>query len=508
MKVTCLFAGIRSACFQIEDSGLFYADKAYSVTLNGESFGEVDTCVFSVYRLTPGTAYTLALDGEEVLTFHTQIETYTLDIRRFGAVGDGVHDDTAAIQAAISCCPENGRVLIPAGDWLTGPLFLKSRIRMEFRKGATLHLDADRKHFPILPGLIQSTDERDELSLGSWEGNPLDTFASLLTGVYCEDVVLYGEGTIDGSAAQSDWWVEHRTKRGAWRPRMVFLNRCKGVTLQGLTIQNSPCWNLHPYFSENLRFLNLTVLAPANSPNTDGFDPESCKDILMAGTHFSLGDDCIAIKSGKIWMGQRFKTPCENIEIAHCLMENGHGGVTAGSEMAGGVRNVRVRDCLMRNTDRGLRIKTRRGRGEQGVIDGITFERVHMENVRVPLVVNALYFCDPDGHSAWVQSREKQPVDETTPRIGSITFRDVEANGASCAGYVLGLPEQPVERIALERVHISVDPDAPAIQPAMADGVPKMAGAGLILENTGKLETTDVVIEGMQGKAIDWKPPV
>ena len=159
----------------------------------------------------------------------------------------------------------------------------------------------------------------------------------------------------------------------------------------------------------------------------------------------------------------------------------------------------------MRNTDRGLRIKTRRGRGEQGVIDGITFERVHMENVRVPLVVNALYFCDPDGHSSWVQSREKQPVDETTPFIGCITFRDVEAEGASCAGYVLGLPEQPVECITLERVHISVDPTAPAIQPAMADGVPKMAGAGLILENTGKLETTDVTIVGIQGKAIDWK---
>ena len=246
MKVTCLFAGIRSACFQIEDSGLFYASKVYSVTLNGESFGEVNTCVFSIYRLTPGTAYTLALDGEEILTFSTQNETYTLDIRRFGAIGDGAHDDTAAIQAAISCCPENGRVLIPAGDWLTGPLFLKSRTRVELRKDATLHLSADRKHFPILPGLIQSTDEKENLSLGSWEGNPLDTFASLLTGAYCEDVVIYGEGTIDGSAAQSDWWVEHRTKRGAWRPRMVFLNRCRNITLQGLTVQNSPCWNLHP----------------------------------------------------------------------------------------------------------------------------------------------------------------------------------------------------------------------------------------------------------------------
>ncbi len=505
MNVTCLFAGTRSACFRIADGGLYETKKPYAVRLNGEPSGTAETCVFSLYRLVPKTEYVLSLDGEEVLTFSTQEESYTLDVRRFGAVGDGEHDDTAAIQAAIACCPANGRVLIPAGEWRTGPLFLRSHIRMELRKGATLHLETDRTRFPILPGLTRSTDEQDDLSLGSWEGNPLDTFASLLTGFACEDVVIYGEGTLDGGADRSDWWQNHRTKRGAWRPRMVFLNRCRDITLQGVIVRNSPCWNLHPYFSQDLRFLNLTVLAPADSPNTDGFDPESCKGILMAGTHFSLGDDCIAIKSGKIWMGQRFKTPCEDIDIIHCLMENGHGGVTMGSEMAGGVRDVRVRDCLMRNTDRGLRIKTRRGRGEQGVIDRIAFERVQMENVRVPLVVNALYFCDPDGHSAWVQSREKQPVDETTPAIGTITFRDVRTTGASCAGYVLGLPEKPVERIALEDVQIEVDPDAPAIQPAMADGVPKMHGVGLIAENTERLELTDVQITGTSDEPVQWR---
>ncbi|MBR5344743.1 MAG: glycoside hydrolase family 28 protein [Clostridia bacterium] len=499
-----LFIGTRSACFAIED-GLYDLETPRKLILNGADAGTVETCVFSLYGLWPDTEYALETDLGERSAFRTAAETYTMDVRRFGAVGDGAHDDTAAIQAAIACCPASGRVLIPDGDWRTGPLFLKSHIRIELRKGATLHLETDRTRFPILPGLTQSTDEKTDFSLGSWEGNPLDTFASLLTGVDCEDVEIFGEGVLDGGADQSDWWKEHRTKRGAWRPRMVFLNRCRDITLQGLTIRNSPCWNLHPYFSQDLRFLNLTILAPADSPNTDGFDPESCKGILMAGTHFSLGDDCIAIKSGKIWMGQHFKTPCEDIDIIHCLMENGHGGVTVGSEMAGGVRNIRVRDCLMRNTDRGLRIKTRRGRGEQGVIDNITFERVRMQNVRVPLVVNTLYFCDPDGHSAWVQSRDKQPVDETTPSIGTITFRDVEATGASCAGYVLGLPEKPVERIALEHVRIDVDSEAPAIQPAMADGVPKLSGTGLIAENTEQLEMEDVLITGANGKPVEWR---
>lgn len=510
MKI--LFAGIRSACFCIED-GLYALNRPRQLFLNGADAGRAETCVFSLFHLRPGTDYVLETDRGERLTFRTAGESYTLDVRRFGAVGDGVHDDTAAIQAAIACCPRDGRVLIPAGDWLTGPLFLKSHIRLELRKGAVLRLIPDRNRFPILPGLVEPTESFASLdahagasvpqrSFGSWEGNPLDTFASLLTGVDVEDVAVFGEGVLDGGGDRSDWWRNHRAKRGAWRPRMVFLNRCKGVALQGLTLRNSPCWNLHPYFSADLSFLNLTILAPADSPNTDGFDPESCRGVRMAGAHFSLGDDCIAVKSGKLWMGQRFRTPCEDIEIAHCLMENGHGGVTIGSEMAGGVHDVRVRDCLMRDTDRGLRIKTRRGRGKQGVIDGVVFERVRMERVLVPLVVNALYYCDPDGHSPWVQSREKQAVDDSTPRIGGIAFRDVTAEDASCAGYVLGLPEQPVERVALENVSIRVRRDAPEICPAMADGVPKMRGVGLVVENTRELSLSDVSITGMAGEAV------
>ncbi len=505
MELRCLFAGNRSACFEISDGGYYETLRPYPLTLNGTPHGEARTAVFSLHGLTPDTAYELGLDGRVSVRFHTEAERLTLDVRRFGAVGDGVHDDTPCLQAAILACPEKGRVLIPAGTWRTGSLFLKSHVRVELRKGAALRFIDDRDRLPVLPGLTQTTDEREAYSLGSWEGNPLDMFAALINGVEAEDVILYGEGVLDGGADWTNWWPSHRVRRKAWRPRMVFLNRCRDVTLQGLTVRNSPAWNLHPYFSRDLKFLNLTVEAPADSPNTDGFDPESCQSLLMAGTHFSLGDDCIAVKSGKIWMGRHFRTPCEDIEIAHCLMENGHGGVTVGSEMAGGVRSIKVRDCLMRRTDRGLRIKTRRGRGEQGVIDDIVFEHVKMERVLVPLVVNALYFCDPDGHSPWVQSREPLPVDETTPRVGRITFRDVDADGASCAGYVLGLPERPVEAVALSRVRIACGPDAPAIQPAMADGVPKLTRCGLIAENTADLALEDVEITGPEGPAVEWR---
>ncbi len=502
--MTPLYIGSRSVCLEIGE-GLYELREPRTLTLNGEPAGRAETCVFSLYGLMPDTDYLLETDRGETLRFHTGPETATMDVRRFGALGDGEHDDTAAIQAAILCCPAGGRVLIPAGIWRTGPIFLRSHLRLEIARGAELRLIGDRSRFPILPGLTQTTDEREEIPLGTWEGNPLDTFASLITGVEVEDVAVCGEGILDGGGSRDGWWHDHRTKRGAWRPRMIFLCRCRDVTIQGLTVRNSPAWNLHPFFSDGLRFLNLTVQAPADSPNTDGFDPESCSGILLAGTHFSLGDDCIAIKSGKIWLGSHFKKPCEDIEISHCLMENGHGGVTAGSEMAGGVRNVRVHDCLMRRTDRGLRIKTRRGRGEQGVIDGITFERVRMESVRVPLVVNALYYCDPDGHSPWVQSREKKPVDAGTPRIGTITYRDVTADGASCAGYILGLPERPVEEVRFERVRIRVGEDAPPIQPAMADGVPKLTRTGLVALFTDALCLEDVSIEGQTGEAVHWE---
>ena len=507
LEVKKLFVSSRSVTLEVPDGGLYHTRKAYRVLVNGAAYGTADTVVHSIYGLWPDTEYEVQfLDADEVvgaITFRTEKESYTLDVRRFGAVGDGMHDDTAAIQAAINCCPEKGRVLIPAGSYAVLPIFLKSHITVEIQKGATLLLDTDRAKFPILPGMTLSTDEIDDYNLGSWEGNPLDTFASFITGVNVTDVALIGEGVLDGQADKADWWFHHRVKRGAWRPRMLFLNHCQGVTVQGLTFRNSPCWNLHPYFSQDLKFLNISVTAPADSPNTDGFDPESCEHILLAGAHFSLGDDCIAIKSGKLYMGQRYKTPCSDLEISHCLMENGHGGMTCGSEMAGGVNKVYLHDCLMRNTDRGLRIKTRRGRGQQGVIDDIVFENVVMERVGTPYVVNALYYCDPDGKTAYVQSREKQPVDERTPRIGRIAFRDVTATDVTCAGYFLGLPERPIECVEMEDVSITCAADAEPMNPAMACGVEKVSRKGIVAINVDKVVMKNVTIAGQDGKMLE-----
>ncbi len=301
-----------------------------------------------------------------------------------------------------------------------------------------------------------------------------------------------------------DWWVNPKIKRIAYRPRMFYLKDCRDVTVPGVTVRNSPAWNLHPTFSDNLSFLTVRVEAPAVSPNTDGFDPESCRHVRVYGTEFSVGDDCIAIKSGKIYMGMKYHVPCEDIEIAWCCMLDGHGGVTLGSEMSGGVKNVRVHHCLMRGNDRGLRIKTRRGRGKYAVIDDIVFDHVRMENIKAPLVVNAMYYCDPDGKSDWVQSREPLPVDDTTPAVGSIRFEGVKASGCeACAGYILGLPERPIKEVLLKDCAFSFKSDGKPMTPAMANGVESCARRGLIARFVDKLTLERVVMDGIDGQRVD-----
>ena len=509
-----LFVSARSASILLDRGGDYFVSSPVSLFLQADPgspvlpLGQENRSVFSLFDLQPDTEYTLTARGEngpdDTLSFHTEPESFTLDVRRFGARGDGITDDTAALQAAICCCPAGGRVLLPAGTYASGPLFLRSHITVELQRGATLSMLTDRDRHPILPGVTRPSGQGEDLLLGSWEGNPLDNFASAFTGVEVEDVRLTGEGIVDGRGLESGWWANPKGKNRAYRGHLLYLVRCRGITVQGLTFRNSPSWNLHPIFSENLTFVDIRVEAPAVSPNTDGFDPQSCRGIRLWGARFSVGDDCIAIKSGKIYMGQKYHLPCEDIEIAWCAMLDGHGGVTVGSEMSGGVRNVRVHHCLMRGNDRGLRIKTRRGRGQYAVIDDIRFQDVRMEGVKTPLVVNCMYFCDPDGHSAYVQSRNPQPVDDTTPTVGAIDFERVTAHDCqACVAFALGLPERPIGRVRLADCSFDFLPDAPEMVPAMAEGVPSCHNRGVIAENVQQLIVENVSITGIQGPEVE-----
>ncbi|MBR1820986.1 MAG: glycoside hydrolase family 28 protein [Clostridia bacterium] len=503
-----LYVSARSCAVLVDEEGDYRARRAVSLTLNGADVDVEGRSVESIFGLKPDTDYVLAAweDGSmrEEIAFRTEPEICTLNVRRFGAVGDGVHDDTAALQAAILCCPAGGRVLIERGAYRTGPLFLKSHITVELKGDAELRLATDRARFPILPGMTPAENAAGEVLLGSWEGNPLDCFAAALNGIGVEDVRLIGEGLIDGRAQYGDWWLDPKAKRGAFRGRLLYLRDCRDITVQGLRFRNSPSWNLHPAFSENLTFINIGVDAPADSPNTDGFDPESCRNVRVYGARFSVGDDCVAIKSGKLYMGKKYRRPCEDIDIAYCAMLRGHGGVTIGSEMSGGVRNVRVRRCLMRGNDRGLRIKTRRGRGDSGVIDDIRFEDVRMEGVRAPLVVNCLYFCDPDGHAEWVQSREPRPADGTTPTVGEVRFERVRATDCEvCAAYLLGLPERPVAGVTLRDCEFAFAAEGDSMRPAMADGVEECLRRGVIARYVKRLSLENVRVQGVEGPLLE-----
>ena len=485
-----------------------YRTQPYLVKLNGEPVfdGPQDRNVFAITGLQPDTEYRLSVQSAVESTrpdtqlFRTRPESALLDVRKFGAVGDGVHRDTAALQAAIYACPEKGTVRVPKGRYLTSPLFLRSSITLWLEEGAVLLGDPDRSHYPVLPGMIPGTDEKSEFPMGTWEGNPLDSFASLITGIGVQEVDIIGPGVIDGNAQNGDWWEDVRTKRTAWRPNTVYLLRCTNIRMQNVTIRNSPSWTLHPAYCHHLRFSVLTIENPADSPNTDGFDPESCSDVRLIGTRISVGDDCIAIKSGKYYMAHYHWKKSTGTVIRNCLFERGHGSVTIGSEIAGGVEEVHVSQCIFDGTDRGVRLKTRRGRGERSLLDGLIFERIEMRSVPMPVTVNMFYYCDPDGHSEEVQDRAAHPVTERTPRIGTIEVRDVVCTGVNasllCA---YGIPEMPVECIVLEHVKASFLPKeerTPYI-PVMMDGLDPMEGVGFYMQNVRKAVLEDIRLEGI-----------
>ena len=528
MELRILYHTARSAVLELADGGKYHTRIPWQVYLNGMPVCRTDRVITNLFGLSPDTDYTVSVkripDAEDravdpsdpasgendlmadesvICRFRTETESVTLNVKDFGAAGDGVQDDTLFLQAAIAACPPKGRVLVPEGIYRFHCLFLKSDLRMCLEKGAVLAAFTQEERLPLLPGLIQTYDEQGEYNLGTWEGNPLECLTGLVSGFGVRDVTIYGEGTIDGCASHENWWRKDRVKVLPARPRLFFLNRCRDVTVQGIRFCNSPSWTIHPYFSDHLAFYGCEVSNPAVSPNTDGLDPESCRDIQIVGMRFSLGDDCIAVKSGKIYMGRTYRTPTRDLTVRQCLLENGHGAVTIGSEMAGGVLDMLVEDCIFRHTDRGLRIKTRRGRGKDAVLDGVTFRRIRMEEVLTPLVINCFYYCDPDGHTSYVRNRECLPVDERTPELGRLIFEDLVCENCHVrAAHIEGLPEKKIRELELRNVSFRLADHPQSGQPAMADGVEECAGKGIYIANVEKLVLEDVTVSGQDGEAI------
>ena len=494
MKFNLLYVSSVSACFELENTLPYYSERSFDVVLNGEKVSEnVKTNVFSVFDLTPDTEYTVEVLGDKCI-FKTNPESVCLSVHDFGAVGDGKTDDTLAIQNAIYACPANGRVTIEKGTYYVRPIMLKSDITLELKENAILLGDTDESHYPVFPGSVIDPVTQSEFHVSSWEGLPHKCHQSFISAFNAKNINIVGRGIIDANAENSTWWINPKNREVA-RPKLVFLNKCENVVFHGITGQNSPSWNFHPFFSKSIYFYDTAVIAPKVSPNTDGSDPESCDDVRYIGMRFAVGDDAIAIKSGKMYMGMKYKTPASNHLIRNCLMEYAHGAVVLGSEMSGGIRDLTVSQCYFSHTDRGLRIKTRRGRGKYAVVDGVEFSNIKMENVLTPLVINMYYYCDPDGKSEYVRSKETLPVDDRTPYLGKFVFKNMTCeNVAIAAGTFYGLPEMPIESVKLENITFSYDSNANAGLPAMMEGISEMKNRGFIFYNVKNVELKNVIL--------------
>ena len=459
-----------------------FCTEPYELYLNQSFLGTRDKNVFSLYQLTPGQTYELRVQGK---AFSKSITFQTRDLKEriFRLAGAGGETDaTTELQDVIDNLQPDEFLTI-RGTYKITALFLKDNICIHLPKESKLIGETKRELFPIL----RAEEEKNGVVLGTWEGEADDSFAGFITGLGVKNVCIYGEGILDCNAQNSDWWVNHRVKRIARRPKGIFLHTCENVSLEGITVCNTPSWNQHPFHSRHIRYINMNLENPANSPTTDGIDPESCEDVLIVGTRISVGDDCIAIKSGKLEFARKYKRPSANIVIRNCRMEYGHAGVTIGSENSGGVRDVYVTNCVFHNTDRGLRIKSQRGRGNLAVIQNITFRNIRMEGVKSPFVINAFYKAGTDAVDERFE-REEQEVTELTPVFRDFTFEDISCENVSYGvGFFLGLPESMLKKVTLKNIRISYDPEAVPGEMAMTAWKEEFLRVGFVCENLEEL---------------------
>ena len=483
-----------SVSFESDEDRPYYAGEPFDVYVNGEFCRKEDRNVFTVFGLRPGESYEFDIAGEKIDVTTLKVNRI-LNVREHGVVADGRTLDTEKIQALLDES-DHDLIVFEKGDYYTGPLNIRSNTYLYFEKYASLIGSSDRKDYPI----IAAYNEDKSAVNASWEGEPNDAFMSLITSFDSENIMIVGEGTLNGNADKGDWWADPLVKRGAWRGNNVFLNRCRNVSFVGLNIINSPSWNLHPFYSEDLDFIDLTLRSIPTSPNTDGFDPESCTNIRLLGTRIYVGDDCVAIKSGKKIMADSYYKPTDRLTIRNCFMGDGHGGVVFGSESSCGIRNVDVSRCIFKNTDRGLRIKTKRGRGNKSLIENISFDNILMDGVMSCLVVNMYYYLSRDEYDDYADSKEYREVSEMTPHIGTFNFKNLNClNTKVCAGYFYGLPESKIDKIILDNINVTFDKSfTDKVAPAMIYNCEKLNNASFCFYNVEDVEIHDVFVEGKE----------
>jgi polygalacturonase len=362
------------------------------------------------------------------------------DVREFGAKGDGATFDTAAIQKALDECGKaGGTVHFSAGTYLSKPLTLRNRTTIALDVGATL---------------VASPQPSDFLKDGGdWlKAKSSGEFTPFISGRNLTDVAIIGDGSIDGNGQV--WWDEAEKARQKVsgftlpRPNLISFVRCKNLRIAGVRLLNSPKFHLVPTECEDMTIDSITILSPERAANTDGIDPSNCRNVKITRCTIDTGDDNIAIKSGRKIEGREFG--CENIFVSGCTFKHGH-GMSIGSEVVGGVRNVTVTNCTFENTDNGLRIKSRRGRG--GIVENITYRDIKMSNVHPAISIVAYY--QNSTRDKYPKDDKPQPMTDRTPVFRTIQIVNVTASSTSDAGLIVGLPESPVQNIRLENVSLT-----------------------------------------------------
>jgi len=407
-------------------------------------------------------------------------------ITKFGAKAGVQNDSSSAISAAVEACAKagGGRVVVPAGEFLTGAIYLKSSVNLHVAKGATLKFSTDSKKYPIVHT--------------RWEGMECMSYSAFIYAFEQNNIAITGGGTLDGQGNDQNWWPWNGRPQYGWkdgepnqraaraklykmmedgvpveqrifgdgsylRPNFIQPYRCKNILIEGVKIINSPMWEIHPVLSENITVRNVSI--SSHGPNNDGCDPESCKDVLIENCSFDTGDDCIAIKSGRNDDGRRIAVPTENVIVRGCIMKDGHGGVTIGSEISGGVRNVFAEDCKMDspNLDHALRVKNNAARG--GLLENFYFR-----NITIGQVAHAVVTID--------FNYEEGAKGNYRPVMRNYVVENVHSGKSEYAVDLQGLDKAPIEMFQLRKVTF--------------DNVAK----GSILKNVQGIQLNEVKVNG------------
>jgi polygalacturonase len=386
-------------------------------------------------------------------------------VQQYGAKGDGTTLDTTAIQKAIDdCAAKGGGVVRLAGaaKFVSAPLVLKSHITLEIAEGTTLEGSTNHDDYP-------------EIEQFHAKGKQ-----SLLSATNAEDITIRGGGVIDGRG--ESWWVNSHQIR----PRLIVFDHCKHVLMENVTVENSPMWQIVPYYSDDLTFRNMKILAPTPAGhNTDGIDPFSSGHVLIDHVTIDTGDDNVAIKSGQPGSAGP-DAPSHDITVRDCVFLKGH-GMSVGSEVAGGVQHVHVERVEFKGTTQGIRLKSGRDRG--GDLSDFTYKDITMEGVGTAVQITDYY----GGDRAGALTATAAPVTRLTPQFNGIRIENLKVTGAKVALDIEGLPEAPIKNLVLDNVQIEAakagrvyyaDVQARGLKVVPQDGQPLTVGTGV----TGSLK--------------------